>query len=128
MKFFAGLCCFRQDIASLPLWLGKRNMGFGQSIHSNILLKTYFFDSLRQRNKSAAFYYKSNIRKIQEKLTIIHPNSTQQPYNLSITNVNTLPSPFLLLALTLPPCRLAIHFTIESPKPAEPLSLLAGSA
>lgn len=47
MKFFTVLCCFRQDIASLPLWLGKRNMGFGQFIHSNILLKTYFFDSLK---------------------------------------------------------------------------------
>ena len=52
MKFFAILCCFRQNIISLPLWLGKRNMGSGQFIHSNILLKTYFFDSLRGCNAS----------------------------------------------------------------------------
>ena len=41
MKFFTVLCCFRQDIASLPLWLGKRNMGKGQSVHSNILQKLH---------------------------------------------------------------------------------------
>ena len=31
------------------------------------------------------------------------------------STVNTLPSPFLLSALTLPPWASAIHFTMESP-------------
>ena len=56
MKFFAFLCCFRQDIVSMPLWLGKRNMGFGQSNHSNILLKTYFFDSMKTARKGGFIY------------------------------------------------------------------------